>query len=219
MSLNVVEIFDSIEGEGIRTGAPVTFIRLANCNLRCSYCDTDYAQCPCDGREMTLEQIAKQVNYHNVTITGGEPLLQSQEVISLMGRLKGYQINIETNGSVNLMPFMPIRHRTGAIFTMDYKLEGSGMEEAMDKGNLSLLNERDVLKFVVSNISEFATIKRLLMTIPIRATVFISPRWGKVDNQEMVKETMELQKLMPTKDIRFQLQLHKIIWDPKERGV
>ena len=98
-SLGVVEIFDSIEGEGIRTGMPVTFIRLAGCNLRCSYCDTCYAQKETDGELMSIDDIIKKVNYNAVTITGGEPLLHQQSVLELINKLNysGHYVNIETN--------------------------------------------------------------------------------------------------------------------------
>ena len=219
MQINIVEIFDSIDGEGIRTGRPVTFIRLANCNLRCSYCDTCYAQTKESGVLMEIDDVVKQVNFNKVTITGGEPLLQQIAVIELIKKLKGREVNIETNGSVNLTPFLPLRYETGCFFTMDYKLGGSGMEASMNLDNLFHLNERDVLKFVVSDTKEFKRIAEILMNYNVPCPVFISPCFERIYPSALVEQVKKLQQLMPNKDIRVQVQLHKIIWDPQVRGV
>ena len=217
--ISIFEIFNSIEGEGIRTGAPVTFIRLAGCNLRCSYCDTCYAQEKEQGNLMRLGDVLNLVKFKNVTITGGEPLLQGAALTSLIGTLKGHQVNIETNGSIDLKPFLPVREETNVIFTMDYKLAGSGVEKSMLLSNIPLLQEQDVLKFVVTDLREFGQIEEILTFIPLYAKVFISPCWGSVDNQQLVKAVMELQQKVPDSDIRFQLQLHKLVWNPEMRGV
>lgn len=219
MQINVVEIFDSIDGEGVRTGRPVTFIRLANCNLRCSYCDTCYAQEKENGVLVDIDEVVKQVNFNKVTLTGGEPLLQQLAVIELIKKLKGREVSIETNGSVDLTPFLPLRHETGCFFTMDYKLDGSGMEGTMNLNNLFLLNERDVLKFVVSDTKEFKRIAEILMNYPISCPVFISPCFERIYASALVEEVKKLQQLMPNKDMRVQVQLHKILWDPQARGV
>jgi 7-carboxy-7-deazaguanine synthase len=100
--LQVIEIFDSIEGEGKRAGQLVTFIRLTGCNLRCSYCDTEYAFS--DGKDFSVNEIMEQVNHSKVTLTGGEPLLQAN-VPQLLAALHGHEVNIETNGSINIEPF------------------------------------------------------------------------------------------------------------------
>lgn len=115
--IKVNEIFTSIDGEGIRSGYPVTFIRLFDCNLRCSYCDTMYAVEGNDYRNMSISDIISMVNqlgYRRITLTGGEPLLHKEEVYPLLEELitLGYEINIETNGAVSLLPFEKLRDTT-----------------------------------------------------------------------------------------------------------
>ncbi|MGN0108280.1 MAG: 7-carboxy-7-deazaguanine synthase QueE, partial [Hominilimicola sp.] len=105
--MKIIEIFDSIDGEGIRTGHPATFIRLAGCNLRCSYCDTVYSlfgeETPCEYTEMTIEEVISKVNknYNRITLTGGEPLVhkESAELVRCLLEM-GCEVNIETNGAV-----------------------------------------------------------------------------------------------------------------------
>lgn len=221
-SLNVVEIFDSIEGEGIRTGMPVTFIRLAGCNLNCNYCDTKYAQNSTDGELISIDDIVKKVRYKAVTITGGEPLLHEQPVIDLINKLneEGHYINIETNGSIDILPFvLPVRAGSG-FFTVDYKCPCSGMEDKMVSNNFVLMDESDVLKFVVANTEDLATIRKFLTNYPsFKGVIYISPCFGLIDLQKLVDEVKLLKLKYPRFDIRFQVQLHKIVWDSEERGV
>lgn len=221
-SLNVVEIFDSIEGEGIRTGMPVTFIRLAGCNLRCDYCDTLYAQEATQGNLMSLEDIVDKVNYTAVTITGGEPLLHQQSIIELIDLLQkgGHYINIETNGSISLLPFIfPVRAGRG-FFTVDYKCPCSGMEHKMVQENFSIMDENDVLKFVVATQQDLGSVRKFLINNPtFKSTIFISPCFGTIKLEDLVEEVKILKQKFPKFDIRFQLQLHKIVWSPDKRGV
>ena len=221
-SLNVVEVFHSIEGEGIRTGMPVTFIRLAGCNLRCSYCDTKYAQEATQGELISIDDIVSKVRFKAVTITGGEPLLHEQQVIELIEKLNnnGCYVNIETNGSVDILPFiLPVRTGAG-FFTVDYKCPCSGMEDKMLVSNFSIMDENDVLKFVVANDEDLIAIRKFLTTYPsFKSTIFISPCFGKISLEHLVTEIKLLKLKFPRFDIRFQVQLHKIVWNPEERGV
>lgn len=221
-SLNVVEIFDSIEGEGIRTGMPVTFIRLAGCNLRCSYCDTCYAQKETDGDLMSIDDIVKKVNYSAVTITGGEPLLHQQSVIELINKLNfsGHYVNIETNGSIDIMPFIFAVRAGRGFFTVDYKCPCSGMEAQMVETNFGVMDESDVLKFVVATSEDLVAVRHFLnFHQGFKGIIFISPCFGTIPLPELVNEVKLLKKLHPKFDIRFQVQLHKIVWSPEERGV
>ena len=221
-SLNVVEIFDSIEGEGIRTGMPTTFIRLAGCNLRCSYCDTCYAQKETDGNLMSVDDILKQVNYESVTITGGEPLLHTAGIIELIAKLNtaGHYVNIETNGSINLLPFLFVVRSGRGFFTVDYKCPCSGMESQMLDSNFGLMDENDVLKFVVAGMQDLSAIREFLNHHPgFKSTIFVSPCYGTIPLPELVNEVKLLKQKYPRYDIRFQVQLHKIVWDVNERGV
>ena len=127
--MKVVEIFKSIDGEGIRVGYPVTFIRLAGCNLRCNYCDTKYSYENEKFTEMTPQKIYNRVyklGGRRITLTGGEPLIH-KDVKVLVDLLidKGYEVNIETNGSVDITGYLS----KNIIVTMDYKCAGSGMED------------------------------------------------------------------------------------------
>ena len=159
--LIVNEIFGSIDGEGLRTGELATFIRLAGCNLRCTYCDTSYSLSIKDGKEMTISEIlekVKEIGYKNITLTGGEPLIH-QNVEELVDELikNDYNVNIETNGAVNITPYISKK----LILTMDYKTKSSGMTKYMIKQNLPLLREYDVFKLVCSK-DDFSDIKELL---------------------------------------------------------
>lgn len=208
--MNVNEIFYSIDGEGIRTGAPAVFIRLTGCNLRCSYCDTAYAFN--DGSEMSESEIidaVKQYKCKNVTVTGGEPLLQGRELIKKLCRL-GYNVNVETNGS---LPINDIQH-ANAIITMDYKTPSSLMESKMRLQNISILREQDVLKFVC-NKEDLKTVKRICEEYNPKCYIYISPVFGECEPLDIV----EFVKEMNNPKIRAQIQLHKIIWKPNERGV
>lgn len=211
--MKVIEIFKSIDGEGIRAGYPTIFIRLAGCNLRCSYCDTKYSYEKEKSSDMTPEQIYKKVfklGGKRITLTGGEPLIH-KDVDDLINLLlnKGYEVNIETNGSVDISPFL----YENCIITMDYKCAGSGMEDKMLLDNLKILRRQDVLKFVVSNKHDLGTALNIYPNT--RASVYISPVFGKIEPEEIVNYMLE----HGMEDCRVQVQLHKIIWNPEKRGV
>lgn len=216
--MNVVEIFDSIEGEGKFAGELATFIRLAGCNLRCSYCDTLYAMKSGDGIEMTLTQILKQVEKNGnerVTITGGEPLIHSG-VSLLIEELcnRGYKVNIETNGSVDISAYVG---NPNVTITMDYKTPSSGEVEKMCLSNLSVLRESDVLKIVCKE-DDFQHIKQLLCEHQMPCMVYLSPIYGEVELFKLVDVEKALRD-NGVKNVKVQIQLHKIIWNPERRGV
>lgn len=209
------EIFNSIEGEGIRTGLRASFVRFKGCNLSCPYCDTEHALTPSNAKETTIEGISEQLDqFHcpNVTITGGEPLLQ-KDLSPLLDSLisEGYGINIETNGSIDITPYQ----RDGVIITMDYKLPSSRMESRMHLPNLPSLRSCDVLKFVASDDTDLRRMLEVLNQYDIRANVFLSPIFGEMDPQRLV----QFLKDNNLNNVRVQLQLHKIIWSPDTRGV
>ena len=211
--MKVVEIFKSIDGEGIRVGYPVTFIRLAGCNLRCNYCDTKYSYEDEKFTEMTPQEIYIQVyklGGRRITLTGGEPLIH-KDVKVLVDLLiqKGYEVNIETNGSVDITLFL-YKH---TIITMDYKCASSDMEDKMLLDNISKLRKQDVLKFVVSDDKDLDTVQRIYQNT--KATVYISPVFGRIEPKQIVEYMLEHNM----ENCRVQVQLHKIIWNPEERGV
>ena len=217
--LIVNEIFGSIDGEGLRTGELATFIRLAGCNLRCTYCDTSYSLSIKDGKEMTISEIlekVKEIGYKNITLTGGEPLIH-QNVEELVDELikNDYNVNIETNGAVNITPYISKK----LILTMDYKTKSSGMTKYMIKQNLPLLREYDVFKLVCSK-DDFSDIKELLKNNDIKSYIYLSPIFDEIQPSELVDFLKELHtEGFDTSKIRVQVQLHKIIWDPQKRGV
>lgn len=213
--MKVHEIFKSIEGEGIRTGYPVTFIRLYGCNLRCSYCDTQYSCTGGDYTEMTMKEILNSVadlKVKRITITGGEPLIHMSIgylVDTLIAR--GYEVNIETNGSVDIYNYLT----TSAIITMDYKAPSSGMEHMMSLYNLKQLRKQDVLKFVVGDLNDLNKMYQILYDYDPQCNIFVSPIFGKIEAVDIVEFLLK----NGLKHVRVQLQLHKIIWDPSKRGV
>ena len=207
--LSVNEIFFSIDGEGKRAGKLAAFIRLAGCNLRCSYCDTEYAFT--DGQLMRIDEIAEAVEgWENVTVTGGEPLLQ--DIHALLERLQGHEVNIETNGSVDVTPY----HKyPWVFFTLDYKCPSSGMESSMLEKNFQTLRSQDVLKFVVGDREDLRRAQEVCEKYEPRCPVYLSPVFGKIE----AKEIVEYMKSARYKNWRLQLQLHKYIWPPDARGV
>ena len=216
--MRVVEKFVSINGEGLRSGELAVFIRFANSNLRCSYCDTKYSFINPIYTEESIDEIVeyvKSTGVKNVTLTGGEPLIQN-EIKELMIELSniGNRIEIETNGSINIAPYLNIPNVT---FTLDYKLKGSGMEKYMDLTNYDLLRKNDVIKFVVSDYDDLEKTKEIIKKYDLinKANCLISPVWGRIEFEEIVNFLKD-NKL---NDVKMQLQIHKIIWDKDKRGV
>lgn len=216
--LKVNEIFLSIDGEGIRTGMPATFIRLFGCNLRCSYCDTMYSCEVQKGEtpftEMTVEEIiarCDELGCPNITLTGGEPLIHeyiSPLLLELVNH--NYWINVETNGSV-----VPTVHHPYIFYTMDYKTKSSGMSDKMSMDALNALHQKDALKFVVGNQEDLNQALEVIMEMKSRPQIYFSPVFGAINPQDIVKFVLD-NKMYTSK---VQVQLHKIIWNPEERGV
>ena len=207
--MKINEIFFSIEGEGKRSGQLAAFVRLTGCNLRCSYCDTRYAFH--DGREVTAEEIADAVkDYRNVTLTGGEPLLQ--DCHKLLALLRSHDVNIETNGSIALTEYMNYKN---VFFTMDFKCHSSGASNAMNHGNLKILREEDVLKFVVGDEADLEQARLICGEYKPASLIYISSVFGKIEASDIV----DFMKRRHIENWRLQTQLHKIIWSPYERGV
>lgn len=221
--LNVMEIFHSIDGEGIRAGELTTFIRLAGCNLACKYCDTAYSINPKSEAFMKMEvvDIADKVLYQNVTITGGEPLLQSEVVdLCIVLSERGISVNVETNGTI-VPPAVP-DIGSGTFFTVDYKTGCSGHEDKMSAQVFQRLGKKDVIKCVVASQQDLENaLKNLKTWLPNLGEknspwVYFSPVFGKIQPREIV-DFMHMNSL--TGKFRVQLQLHKIIWDPSAREV
>ncbi len=220
MSFPVVEKFVSINGESIKAGEPAVFIRFRQCNLACSYCDTKWANTPdCKAEMLSAEDIAdyvKSTGIRNVTLTGGEPLLQN-DLYSLIELLinNGNSVEIETNGSISIAEFSAKPCRPA--FTLDYKLPSSGMENHMLTDNYSFLQPQDAVKFVSGSINDLEKACEIIgkYCLTDKCKVYISPVFGNIKPDEIV-DFMLGKKL---NGVRLQLQLHKYIWDPEKRGV
>jgi len=216
----VAELFASINGESVRAGEPAVFVRFRGCNLACSYCDTKWANRPdCPVRMMTAEEIADyadRAGIADVTLTGGEPLLQ-KELDVLISRLtaSGHRVELETNGSVSVEALSQLEPRP--VFTLDYKLPGSGMESAMLTENYQFLAKEDSVKFVSGSREDLERAAEIIerYRLPEKCSVFISPVFGKIDPADIVAFLLERRM----NGVRLQLQLHKFIWDPEKRGV
>lgn len=213
--MKVIEIFNSIEGEGKRAGELSTFIRLAGCNLRCPYCDTKYSWDASEATEMSVEDIIEKVdefNCGNVTITGGEPLIHS-DIRKLLGDLAyaGYSVNVETNGSIDISNFRGY----SIFFTVDYKGPSSGQEAHMCLPMFKKLKAGDVLKFVVGTQEDLDRARLITELLRPDCLVYVSTVFGELQPAEVV-EYMQQYKL---NSWRLQLQMHKYIWDPDKRGV
>jgi 7-carboxy-7-deazaguanine synthase len=170
--------------------------------------------------EMTAEEIyayIKETGISNVTLTGGEPLLQ-EGIEALLKRLSQdpvLHIEVETNGSILLRPFLGISPRIS--YTVDYKCPGSGMENFMQLANFQLLRDNDTVKFVVSSGEDLVKMKEITERYHLteRLQVYVSAVFGKIQPDEIVAYMIEEQ----LNKVRLQLQMHKYIWEPDRKGV
>ena len=247
--MNVIEIFASIDGEGSRQGLLTTFLRLHDCNIRCSYCDTTYSY-GIDSifTEMTVAEVAdviESLGNHRITITGGEPLLQEAAVVELIDELNRrkaetmqdntsgqagstciididkfdkremlnnslYDFNIETNGTI-----IPSFHRDNVWFTYDYKTPSSLAEESMNIDIFKVATERELIKFVVGSPEDLDCMRRIIDQYPTAAQIYVSPVWGQIEAVLII----DYMKAYNLQNVRFQLQIHKFVWDPDTKGV
>lgn len=211
--LKVNEIFKSIQGESSYSGLPCIFIRLTGCNLRCVYCDTEYAFY--EGKELSVNQIMDAISPYEIKlaeITGGEPLLQD-DVYPLMDALieKGYKVLLETGGSLS------IEKVPGPVIKiMDLKCPGSGEASKNNFKNLKLLTRNDEVKFVILDREDYLWSKETLHrhNIPQKASVIFSPVYDKLSLKDLAEWVLEDE--LP---VRLQTQLHKIIWGKDAIGV
>ena len=218
----VVEKFISINGEGKLSGQLALFIRFAECNLNCRYCDTQWANKSDVKYEiMTKEEIynyIKQTKVKNVTLTGGEPLIQKDiyELLEYLSKDNEISIEIETNGSISLKRFQDIKINQPK-FTMDYKLPYSNMESEMLLENFEYIKEKDVVKFVAGSMEDLEKAKLIIEQFDLtkKTNVYISGVYENID----AKDIVEFIKENNMNDVTFQLQLHKFIWDPNQKGV
>lgn len=211
--LKVNEIFFSIQGESTLAGLPCIFIRLTYCNLRCSYCDTEYAFF--EGTEMSIDEILSEVKKYYcklVEVTGGEPLVQ-QESLQLLKILCdcGYDVMLETSGS---LPIAEIDKRVKII--MDLKTPSSGMMNKNLFSNIDFLKPTDEIKFVIGDREDYQWSKQIINKFKLtdKFIVLMGCVFEKLQPTELAKWILE-----DNLNVRLQLQLHKFIWDSTLRGV
>ena len=227
--MQITEIYKSLQGESTHAGLPCLFVRLTGCNLRCSWCDSEYAFY--GGRKMTPEEVFAEVeqlspNGGLVEITGGEPMLQEREVVPLMRQLLegGYQVLLETSGERPLD-----RVPAGVIKIVDVKCPNSGEPDTFRMENLETLSDRDEIKFVLSDRADYEFARdftqRHNLAKRVNAVLF-SPAFrkeatGARDSSHCLLDPQELADWMVADSVpaRLGLQLHKFIWDPALKGV
>ncbi len=217
----VVEKFISINGEGRCAGELATFIRFAGCNLNCSYCDTKWANEENAPYEILSEEeiyaYIKGQNVKNVTLTGGEPLIQDNicRLIKLLSKDNELRIEIETNGAVSLKDFIDIGDNV--TFTLDYKLPGSKMNHRMIMENYELLRANDTVKFVASDREDLDKAREIIdkYNLTDRVACYLSSSFGVISPEDIVNYMVEHNM----NKVRLQLQMHKYIWDPNRKGV
>jgi 7-carboxy-7-deazaguanine synthase len=214
MTLQVNEFFHSIQGESICAGLPCAFVRLSGCNLRCRYCDTTYAYDT--GQVMRIDQIVKQLQgfpCRRVTITGGEPLIQSQTpglITELLNQ--GYLVSMETNGSQDIRNV-----DSGCMLVMDLKCPSSGMQDSNRLENIQYLKAGDQIKFVIAGRQDYLFARDVLENQAQHidgANILFSPTFDA-----MRPDRLAAWILSDGIDVRLQLQLHRLIWPDRDRGV
>ena len=217
--MRVTEIFHSVQGESTWAGLPCTFVRLTGCPLRCVWCDTAYAFE--GGERMTLAEIVERVRAMStplVEVTGGEPLAHPN-AFPLVERLldAGHTVLVETSGAFDVAPLDPRARKI-----MDLKCPGSGESHRNLWANLAHLGPEDEVKFVVKDRADWEwterTIRERGLDARVRAgglrALLVSPVWGEIDLEELAGWV--LASGLP---VRFQMQLHKLIWGPDRKGV
>ena len=210
--MKISEIFKSIEGEGIAIGKLEVFVRLAGCNLNCSWCDTKYALE--NGKKKPIEEIIKEVQKYclkNVSITGGEPLLQKSELLELVTNLKtlDYWIQLNTNGTI----FDQQIFKKSDLISMDCKCPSSQMKSDIEvlKKTIQLFDYKSQIKFVISNNQDYKFAKNIISSIKASTVVF-QPEWkSRLLTEELVNKVKN-----DCLNVRVILQQHKTIWGERK---
>lgn len=227
--MQITEIYKSLQGESTYAGLPCIFVRLTGCNLRCTWCDSEYTFH--GGRKMTQEQILSEVanlspSVGLVEITGGEPMLQERELIPLMQELldSGYRILLETSGERPLE-----RVPAEVVKILDVKCPDSGEGGTFHKPNLATLTRQDEIKFVLSTRADYEFARDFTRQHDLAArvnAVLFSPAFrkdaaGLRDSSHCLLDPREIAEWMLADNVpaRLGLQLHKFIWDPALKGV
>jgi 7-carboxy-7-deazaguanine synthase len=213
--MRVAELFQSIQGESTAAGRRCAFVRLAGCNLRCRWCDTAWAQSDDGAEELSIDDIVERLAAFDcplVEVTGGEPLLQGDTPL-LIERLigAGHEVLVESNGSIDIGALPE-----GCRCILDMKPPSSGMTDRMDMGNLDRLRDGDEVKIVIADDADFRWAADLVSRYDLAArhTVIVQPVHGAMSLRELAGRIVK-QKL----NLRLGVQLHKLIWPDRDRGV
>lgn len=226
--MQIIEIYRSIQGESSFAGIPCIFVRLAGCNLRCRWCDSEYTFT--GGKKMPLDEVEQEVARLAPTglveITGGEPMLQERELIPLMERLiaRGYTLLLETSGE------RPLENVPRAVHKIvDVKCPGSGEGGAFRAGNLDALTRQDEVKFVIADRTDYEFARDFTRLHGLEqkcGSVIFSPAFRKDPSPERDASNCELDPRQLTDwiledalNVRLGLQIHKFIWEPATKGV
>lgn len=211
--IRLIEVYASVQGESTWVGVPCVFIRLAGCNLRCTWCDSTFTFK--GGQHRSIDEVLDEVAAFGiplVEVTGGEPLVHRQ-AIPLMARLleRGHTVLLETSGSRDISQVPD-----GVHIILDLKPPDSGEEAANLWTNIPLLKSKDEVKFVIASRRDYEWAREKLreFELNLRCTVLFSPVFGQVAPLDLVNWILE--DRLP---VRFQLQLHKVLWPPDQRGV
>ncbi|MBR73416.1 MAG: 7-carboxy-7-deazaguanine synthase [Dehalococcoidaceae bacterium] len=213
MEIKVNEIYKSVQGESTYSGLPCTFIRLTFCNLRCSYCDTEYAFY--EGTDMRIPEIIKKVNNlkcNLVEVTGGEPLVQDGCIDLLKALISnGNKILIETGGALSIEKIPK-----EVVIILDIKCPSSNMSDKNLWSNIDLIKPSDEIKFVIGDKKDYNWSKKIIKKYNLtdKCTILFSPVYNKIEPKTMVEWIMK-----DNLNVRFQTQLHKSIWNHNTKGV
>ena len=203
-TLNITEIFYSLQGEAKEVGIPTVFVRLTGCPLRCNYCDTAYAFK--GNNPLSIESIMEQVekyNTHYVCVTGGEPMAQRNCLILLDTLIEaGYKVSMETSGSIDISP---VNKKVSVV--MDLKTPSSTEQSQNRYENITLLESKDQLKFVIASRSDFDWCCSILESYDVLSDVLFSPVYENLKPVDLADWILEKQL-----NVRLQVQLHKLLW-------
>ena len=222
-TLPVIEQFISLDGEGPTAGELAYFVRFNDCNLRCAWCDTVYSW---DGSSPVTHKTPQELyneiktsGVKNVTLTGGEPLIQHNilPLLQLLAEDDTLCVHIETNGAVDIAPFRTACPAENIHYILDYKLPASGMEQYMCMNNPKVVTGTDVYKFVIASEEDLQRALDVIAqyALDTRCQVFLSPVRELIDPLVIV----DAMKERCMNNVRLQLQLHKILWPKEMRGV
>ncbi len=227
-SLRLIELYRSVQGESSFAGVPCIFVRLAGCNLRCSWCDSEYTFT--GGKPWTNDEIVREIEALQpcrlVEFTGGEPMLQARELLPLMQRLldAGYEVMMETSGERPLAEVPKAVHKI-----VDVKCPGSGMAATFRMENLEALTKRDEVKFVLLDRADYEFAREFIREHDVAARcggILLSPAFTKTPSEERSAENMALDPrlvvdwmLADGLPARLSLQIHKFVWEPRKKGV